>query len=175
MRRWLIKPICARKVLWQCGQGMVAAAGELFALSFLTCRRCTAAAVLLASQSLAPFWTEVRQQLLSCAAISHASGQMSKALRDALRLSLKRFFGAPRERFPSTSSPKRSCLGSRWSGMRATWPAQRSCACMSMVKTLGRPARSSTSVSGTLSCHLTPRSFLRLVVWKWFSLFAWRW
>ena len=30
--RWLVSPICAQKVLWQYGQGMVVAAGDLFAL-----------------------------------------------------------------------------------------------------------------------------------------------
>ena len=32
-----------------------------------------------------------------------------------------------------------------------------------------------TSVSGTLSCHLIFRSFLRQFKWKWLRLLAWRW
>ena len=40
---------------------------------------------------------------------------------------------------------------------------------------LDRPARARISVSGIRSCHLMLRSFLRQVVWKWFSFLAWRW
>ena len=36
-----------------------------------------------------------------------------------------------------------------------------------------RPARSSTSVLGTLSCHLIPRMRLRHRRWKLFSFFSW--
>ena len=153
---------------------MVATAGD-FAFSFLACLRCSAADVLLASQLLAPSWTAALHPHLSCAATSQDSGLMLNALREALRLSLNRFFGAPRERFPSCSSPNNSFLGSRASGIRTTCPAQRSCDCMSTVLTQGRPARVRTSVSGIFSCHLMPRSLRRLVVWKWFSFLACLW
>ena len=43
-----------RKVLVQRGQGMVAAVGDLEALLFLSCLRCSAAAILLASWDFAP-------------------------------------------------------------------------------------------------------------------------
>ena len=43
------------------------------------------------------------------------------------------------------------------------------------VCTLCIPALIRTSVSGILSCHLIFRSFLRQLVWKWFSLLACRW
>ena len=44
--RWLIRPICARKVLIQLGQGMVAGDGHLSAFDFLACRLFSAAMVL---------------------------------------------------------------------------------------------------------------------------------
>lgn len=81
------------------------AAGFL-ALSFLACLRCSAADVLLASQLLAPSLTAALHQHLSCAATSHESGLILNALREAFRLSLNRFFGAPRARFPSCSARK---------------------------------------------------------------------
>ena len=52
--KWLVRPIGALKVLWQCGQGMVAAVGDLFVLFFLACLHCSAAAIMLASQVFAP-------------------------------------------------------------------------------------------------------------------------
>ena len=100
---------------------------------------------------------------------------MPNALRDAFRVALKRFFWPPWERFPCCSSPQNSILCSRRSGMRVTWPAHRSWDCIRMVYMLDRPARARTSVSGIRSCHLMLRSFLRQVVWKWFSFLAWRW
>ena len=127
---WLFRPILTRNSLGQ--WGLVAAARSL-ALSFLACLRCSAADVLLASQLLAPTWTAALHPHLSCAATSQESGLILNALREAFRLSLNRFFGAPRARFPSSSSPNSSFLGSRWSGIRTTCPAQRSCDCMSKV------------------------------------------
>ena len=100
---------------------------------------------------------------------------MPNALRDAFRVALKRFFWPPWERFPCCSSPQNSILCSRRSGMRVTWPAHRSWDCIRMVYMLDRPARARTSVSGIRSCHLMLRSFLRQVVWKWFSFLAWHW
>ena len=50
VQRWLVRPIHAQKVLWQYGQGMVAAVGDLFALFFLTCLCCSADVILLALQ-----------------------------------------------------------------------------------------------------------------------------
>ena len=171
--RWLVRPKRARKVLVQCGQGMVAAVRDLEALLFLSLR-CSAAAILLASWDFSPLRTDARHFGLSIAACSHELWLMLKAFSDTLRVSLKRFFWPPREYLPCWSSLNKSFLGSRWSGMRTTWPAQRSWVCIKMVWMLGRLALVSASVSGILSFHFMPRSFLRLVVWRWFSFLAWR-
>ena len=72
------------------------------------------------------------------------------------------------KRLPSPSSPYHSPFGSRWFRMRTTCPAQRSCNCIKIARMLGRRARVSTSVTGLLSCHVLPGSFLKQVVWKWF-------
>ena len=159
-----MRPICAWKVLLQWGQGMVAGALGSRALSFLSCLRLSATVFFFCSWWRAPLQTAACHLGLSAAVCSHEVVLIPKAFRDALRLSLKRFFGAPSERLPSCSSPKKSFLGMRESGMRATCPAQRSCVFMSNVCMLGSPARVRTSVSGTLSCQLMPSSFLSLVV-----------
>ena len=59
MLKW---PICAWKVLWQCGQwmGATCVVGESLALGFLACLRCFAAAVLFVSQVAAPLYREER-------------------------------------------------------------------------------------------------------------------
>ena len=54
----------------------------------------------------------------------------------------------------------------RPSGMRWTWPNQRSLHCLSSVNMLGRPARDKNSVLGTLSCHDIARMRRRLLMWK---------
>ena len=56
----------------------------------------------------------------------------------------------------------------RPSGMRWTWPSQRSLRCLSSVNMLGRPARDRTSLLVTLSCHDIPRMWRRLLMWKVF-------
>ena len=76
----------------QCGQGMVAAVGDLEALLYLSCLRSSAAAILLASWDFAPLGTDVRHFGLSIAACSHELWLMPKAFSDTLRVSLKRFF-----------------------------------------------------------------------------------
>ena len=60
VRRWLVRPICARKVLVQCEQGMVAAVGDLKTLLFLSCLRCSTAAILLASWDFAALQTDAK-------------------------------------------------------------------------------------------------------------------
>ena len=65
------RPIRAWKVLVQCGQGMVAAVGDFETLLFLSCLRCSAAAILLASWDFAPLQTDARHLGLSIAACSH--------------------------------------------------------------------------------------------------------
>ena len=58
------------------------------------------------------------------------------------------------------------------SGILVIWPVHLNCANFRRVRTLCIPALFRTSVSGILSCHLIFRSFLRQLVWKWFSLLA---
>eukprot|EP00745_Piridium_sociabile_P039388 TRINITY_DN73585_c0_g1_i1.p1 TRINITY_DN73585_c0_g1~~TRINITY_DN73585_c0_g1_i1.p1 ORF type:complete len:123 (-),score=2.72 TRINITY_DN73585_c0_g1_i1:48-416(-) len=55
---------------------------------------------------------------------------MLKVFKEALRVSSKRFFLLPWECLHCWSSPHSSFWGSRWSGMRTTCPAQRSCGCI---------------------------------------------
>ena len=171
---WL-GPIRARKVLVRYRQGMVAAVGDLEVLLFLSCLHCSAAAILLASWDFAPLWTAAHHFGLSIAACSHELWLMLKAFSDTLRLSLKSIFWPPKDHWPWWSSPNRSFSGSRWSGIWTTWLAQRSWVYIRMLWILGRLVRVSTSVSGILSCHFMPSSFLRLMVWKWFSFLAWHW
>ena len=52
-------------------------------------------------------------------------GVDGNAFTEIFRLSMKRFFCPPCERFPTCSSAQKSLFGSRWSGMRAAWPAHR--------------------------------------------------
>ena len=163
------------KVLLQCGQGMVAAAGGWKALSFLSFLRLSAADFALSSCQLAPWWIAARHVTLSEAVCSHEAGSIPKDFSETFRVSLKRFLWPPSERLPFCSSPNRSFFGILPSGMRATWPAHRSWAFISIVRMPGSPARLRTSVSGIRSCQLMPSSFLSLVVWKWFSFLAWRW
>ena len=144
----------------------MAALGGLLAFSFLACLRCSAAAILLDSHVFEPLRTADCHLPLSRAVCSQVAWFMSNAFREAFRVSLKRFFGPPRARFPCWSSPKSRFFGIRWSAIRATCPAQLSCDCIKMVWMLGRLARVRTSVSGILSCHCMPMSFRSRVVWK---------
>ena len=67
VRRRLVRPIRARKSLWECGQGMVASAVGLLALFFLVCLRSSATAVWLVSHALVHLWTAERHAALSWA------------------------------------------------------------------------------------------------------------
>ena len=59
VRRWLVRPLCARKVLVQLGQGMMAGDEHLSAFDFLACRLVSVMMVLSFSLS--------REFLLLCA------------------------------------------------------------------------------------------------------------
>ena len=126
VRRWLVRPICARKFLLQWGQGMVPGAWGLKAFSFRSCRRLWAVMTVVASCWRAPPLTRARHLVLFAASFSHVVGLIPKALRETFRVSLYRFLGAPSDRLPSCSSPNNSFFGILESGIRATWPAQRS-------------------------------------------------
>ena len=79
--------------------------GNALALAFRCARFCSASLILFASYSPAPLFMRPRHFVRSCAICSHDSVGMLKSLREALRVSLYRFFWPPWERFPTWSSP----------------------------------------------------------------------
>ena len=66
--------------------------GDALALAFRCARFCSASLILFASYSPAPLFIKPRQCVRSCAICSHDSVGMLKSLREALRVSLYRFF-----------------------------------------------------------------------------------
>ena len=79
--------------------------GDALALAFRYARFCSASLILFVSYSPAPFLMRPRHFIRSCAICSHDSVGMLKSLREALRVSLYRFFWPPWEHFPTCSSP----------------------------------------------------------------------
>ena len=145
--------------------------GDALALALCCVRFCSASRILFASYSLAPLLMRPRHFALSCEICSHNSVGMLKFLREALRC------------LCITSSDhhgsicpflvlQRIFFGKCSSGILVTWPVHLNCASFRRVCTLLIPALFRTSVSGILSCHLIFKSFLRQLVWKWFSLFG---
>ena len=57
---------------------------------------------------------------------------------------------------PDDNCRKKTCFGIRLSSMRITWPTQRNCVASNTASMPLIPQRRSTSVFGTLSCHLIP-------------------
>ena len=149
--------------------------GDALALAFRCARFCSASLIRFPSYSSAPLLMRPRHFVRSCAICSHDSFGMLKSLREALRVSLYRFFWPPWERFPTCSSPERIFFGKHSSGILVTWPVHHNCDNFRRVCKLCIPALFRTSVSGILSSHLIFRSFLRQHVWKWFSLLVCRW
>ena len=101
--RWLMRPILALNCLLQMEQER--SVGDALALAFCFARFCSASLILFASYSSAPLFMRPRHFVRSCAICSHDSVGMLKSLREALRVSLYRFFWPPWERFPTWSSP----------------------------------------------------------------------
>ena len=149
--------------------------GDALTLAFCCARFCSASLILFASYSSAPFLMRPRHFVRSCAICSYDSVVMLKSSKEALRMSLYRFFWLTWERFPICSSPKRIFFGKRSSGILVAWPVHRNCANFRRVCTFCNPVLFRTSVCGILSCYLIFRSFRRQLVWKWFSLLACRW
>ena len=149
--------------------------GDALALALHCARFCSASLILFASHSLAPLLMRPRHFVWSCAICSHDSVSMLKSLREALRVPLYCFFWPPWEHLPISSSPKRIFFGKSSSGILVTWPDHLNCASFRRVCTLCIPDHFRISVSGILSCYLIFKSFLRQLVWKWFSLLACRW
>ena len=106
--RWLMRPILALNCLLQIEQERSeeeSSVGDALALAFRCARFCSASLILFASYSPAPLFMRPRHFVRSCAICSHDSVGMLKSLREALRVSLYRFFWSPWERFPTLSSP----------------------------------------------------------------------
>ena len=106
--RWLTRPILALNCLLQIEQERSeeeSSVGDALALAFPCAHFCSASQIPFASYSPAPFLIRPRHFVRSCAICSHDSVGMLKSLREALRVSLYRFFWPPWVRFPSCSSP----------------------------------------------------------------------
>ena len=106
--RWLMRPILALNCLLHIEQERSeeeSSVGDALALAFRCARFCSASLILFASYSPAPPFIRPRHFVRSCAICSHESVGMLKFLREALRVSLHRFFWPPLERFPTWSSP----------------------------------------------------------------------
>ena len=136
--------------------------------SFLRTRLSVAACVNLSSPVLRCLVTAPLHCDRSAARFSQVSVSISTAFMSRFTTSRYRNCGRPVRLLPVASSPYSKSLGMRPSGMRWTWPSQRSLRCLSKVNMLGRPARDNTSVFGTLSCHEIPRMRRRLLIWKVF-------
>ena len=106
--RWLMRPILALKCLLQIEQERSeeeSSVRDALALAFLRARFCSASLILFASYSSAPLLMRPCNFVRPCAICSRDSAGMLKSLREALRVSLYRFFWPPWERFPICSSP----------------------------------------------------------------------
>ena len=64
-------------------------------------------------------------------------------------------------RFPAASCPRNTCFEMRLSGMRITWPTQRSCALSGKASMPIMPQMLNTYVLGILSCQVQTRAILR--------------
>ena len=117
---------------------------------------------------------EAHQEDQANAASSQDSWLMLQHFKEAFRVSLYRLRWPPWECFPSFSSMYMSLFGSCLSDMRHTCPAHLRFERFSMAKMLTISALTSTSVSGTLSCHLMCSRFLSHLMWKEFSLLVCR-
>ena len=109
----------------------------------------------------APAATLLRQLGRSRACVSQQLMSMLRPLREICRQSLRHLFCPSTVRLPCHNSLNNICFGSRLSGILKTCPAHLACAFCWRVKTLGMSARSRTSMSGILSCHLIRRSLRR--------------
>ena len=90
-----MRPILAVNCLLQIGQERSeeeSSVGDALALAFRCARFCSASLILFASYSPAPLFYETSPLVRSCAICSHDSVGMLMSLRDALRVSLYRFF-----------------------------------------------------------------------------------
>ena len=90
-----MRPIIALNCLMQIEQERSeeeSSVGDALALAFRCVRFCSASLILYASYSPAPHFMRPRHFVRSCAICFHDSVCMLKSLREALRVSLYRFF-----------------------------------------------------------------------------------
>ena len=100
-----MRPILALNCLLQIEQERAeeeSSAGVVLALAFRYARFCSASLIILLRF---PFLMSPCHFVRSCEICCHDFVGMLKSLREALRVSLYRFFGPPWERFPTCSSP----------------------------------------------------------------------
>ena len=93
--RWLMRPILALNYLLQIEQERSeeeSSVCDAIALSFRCARFCSASQILFASYSSAPLLMRPRHFVRPCGICSYDSVAMLKSLREALRVSLYRFF-----------------------------------------------------------------------------------
>ena len=174
VRRWLVRPIFALNCLEQCGQGYAKVEEAVLTLILRRWRFCSCSSPRLVSKLNTPVERGLRQKVRSRAISSQVSGSMLQYFREAFSVSFYRFLWPPRERLPSTSSPKSNRFGSRSSGILSTCPVHLSWKRLRNAWILSILAFWSTSVSGTLSCQRMRSNFRRHRMWKEFSCLAWR-
>ena len=167
-RWWLWSPIFAHdtQTLLHFGQAKVWTEDDWNAArSFCFLRLSFVASCLSASNSRLAFLTDERQLSGSKASCCHDWWLIPACASCLFNWSLYRFLGAPRSRFPSWSSLKKTVLGMRISSMLEAWPAQRSCTWSKMDSMLGRLALLTSSFN-TQSCHLMPKMERKQRLWN---------
>ena len=124
------------------------------------------------SSTEAPLLMRLCQDVWLKATCSQEVWLISSVLRELFRASLNDLHWPPCKHFPVDCLLKKSCLGMPSSDILATWPALLTWCFINMVWMVGTFAAVWTSLSGTLSCHLTFRILHRHVRWKWLNLHA---
>ena len=175
--RLLMRPILALNCLLQIEQERSeekSSVGDALALAVRCARFCSASLILFASYSPSPLFMRPRHFVRSCAICSHDCWyvEVFKGGFDGVLVSLLlTTMGA----FSYLKFSIEDFLWQTFIRHSGNMGCHLNCGNFRRVCTLCIPALFRTSVSGILSCHLIFRSFLRQLVWKWFSLLACRW
>ena len=141
--------------------------GDALALAFCCARFCSASLILFASYSPAPLFMRPRHFVRLCAICSHDCRYVEVFKGVLVPLLLTAMGAFSYLKFSIEDFLWQTFI--RHSGkMACPYYFRRVCI-------LRVPALFKTSVSGILSCHFIFRSFLRQLLWKWFSLLACRW
>ena len=151
------REVWGRKLCWWC-----------LSSGFRCARFCSASLIRFASYSPAPLFMRPRHFVRSCAICSNDCGMLKY---------VEGFEGVLVSLHLTTMGAFSYLVLHRGFSLAnvVTWHVHLNCANFRRVCILCIPALFRTSVSGILSCHLIFRSFLRQLVWKWFSLLACRW